>query len=133
MPLNRSEDAITASWDPDLLTYDGGFERNDYFLRNNSEWVVSETSTRPAKLTQGALGTFTALTSTDVNDEDIGLVGGLKGDVSFELVPNDSYSMGYLPGENVTAIACEYTHNKLLLTDYAIAHADIEYTELDDM
>lgn len=99
MPLNRSEDAITASWDSSLLTYDGGFERNDYFLRNNSEWVVSETSTRPAKLTQGALGTFTALTSTDVNDEDIGRVGGLKGDVSFELVPNDSYSMGYLPGE----------------------------------
>ena len=133
LPLNRLEDAITASWDPGLLTYDGGFERNDYFLRNNSEWVTTGTSTRPAKLAQGALGTFTALTSTDVNDEDIGLVGGLKGDVSFELVPNDSYSMGYLPGENVTAIACEYTHNKLLLTDYAIAHADIEYTELDDM
>ncbi len=41
--------------------------------------------------------------------------------------------MGYLPGENVTAVACEYVHGKLLLTDYAIAHADIEYTELDDM
>ena len=133
LPLNRLEDAITASWDAGLLTYDGGFERNDYFLRNNSEWVTAGTSTRPAKLAQGALGTFTALTSTDVNDEDTGLVGGLKGDVSFELVPTDSHSMGYLPGENVTAVACEYVHGKLLLTDYAIAHADIGYTELDDM
>ena len=62
LPLNRLEDAITASWDPGLLTYDGGFERNDYFLRNNSEWVTAGTSTRPAKLAQGALGTFTALT-----------------------------------------------------------------------
>ena len=64
LPLNRLEDAITASWDPDLLTYDGGFERNDYFLRNNSEWVTAGTSTRPAKLAQGALGTFAALIMT---------------------------------------------------------------------
>ena len=33
------------------------------------------------------------------------------------------------PGENVAAVACEYVHGKLLLTD----HADIGYTELDDM
>ncbi len=64
LPLNRLEDAITASWDPGLLTYDGGFERNDYFLRNNSEWVTADTSTRPAKLAQGALGTFAALIMT---------------------------------------------------------------------
>lgn len=151
LPGLRFEDEIGVRWDHKLFAYGGGFESNDYFLRNNSEWVRASTYDAAAKLAQGGLGIFTTLTATDVNDEDIGLVGGLRGDVTFELIPNNGYRMGCLPDES-TQIQAEYTHNKMfpslsfalsgsglgvsvsggLLTDSTTDLATIRYTELND-
>lgn len=132
LPGLRFEDEIGVRWDPKLFAYGGGFESNDYFLRNNSEWVRASTYDAAATLAQGGLGTFAELTATDVNDADIGLVGGLRGDVTFELFPAVGYRMGSAGGDITTMITAEYEHG-WLHPGSSWAAATLKYAELDDV
>lgn len=112
LPVARGIDAITVNWDSDLLKYDGGFVSYDYAQSYTTDWITYKTWYAPKDLDQGGLGIDTYIDYGELMGDSYINACGLKGTVTFSLVPETSYSMSIDPGYSKTNINATYTHNK---------------------
>lgn len=118
LPFFRLDDAIAVNWDSSVLGYvDNSFKEYNYGKTSNSNtWTTYRTVNAASKLTQGGLGTFASLNLQNAT--------GLRGTVSFQLMPKSGFSMGCVPDGSATTINAQYVHNKSSFTGASFGVTD---------
>ncbi len=121
LPLFRSTDAMSVSWDYELFSFkQDSFLHCDYAKNRAGEWLTYKEWDAPASISFGSVATYPEIRYVETARGSARGAAGLRGSLCFELVPKEKYTSEKEAADapQITAI---YAHDEKMRSSFYIS------------